>query len=366
MSGSDLTAPTAAEVEVSIFGPGVGESVVLHLGGGDWAVIDSCRHPDGTSMPLSYLQALAVRPESVKLIVASHWHDDHIAGLADLYRACPCAKFACSLALRSDEFLTLVSDPTERFVPSTGVDEFRAILRELETRAAGIRREARGPSWAQCDKLLLRGDSYSVHALAPSDAALTLALREIGTLLPKPSEPKRRVVAQSPNHTAVVLWIQAGTQRVLLGADLEATPNPATGWSAVLMAGCRAGKAGVFKVPHHGSSNGHLDRVWEDLLISEPYAVVTPYVRGGVRLPTPSDIDRIRRLTPNAFVTSQPRLRAPPPKEKAVERTLAESGVKRRVMEPSVGHVRLRLPVDGAATAVDVMVSGSAARLGLS
>lgn len=39
------TPPVADELEVSVFGPGVGESVVVHLGHGDWMVVDSCLNP---------------------------------------------------------------------------------------------------------------------------------------------------------------------------------------------------------------------------------------------------------------------------------------------------------------------------------
>ena len=37
--------PCHDELEVSIFGPGIGESVVVHLGYGDWIVVDSCLNP---------------------------------------------------------------------------------------------------------------------------------------------------------------------------------------------------------------------------------------------------------------------------------------------------------------------------------
>jgi len=37
--------PEADVVEVSIFGPGKGESVLIHLGNGKWIMIDSCIDP---------------------------------------------------------------------------------------------------------------------------------------------------------------------------------------------------------------------------------------------------------------------------------------------------------------------------------
>ena len=48
------------EIEVSVFGPGVGESVVLHCGYGRWLVIDSCRNNAGAAVPLEYLRSIGV------------------------------------------------------------------------------------------------------------------------------------------------------------------------------------------------------------------------------------------------------------------------------------------------------------------
>ena len=73
----------------------------MHVGHGSWILIDSCI--DGqTKRPaaLSYLQDIGVNPaQDVKMIVASHWHDDHIRGLASVVEACPQARFVLSDAI---------------------------------------------------------------------------------------------------------------------------------------------------------------------------------------------------------------------------------------------------------------------------
>jgi beta-lactamase superfamily II metal-dependent hydrolase len=91
--------------------------------------------------------------------------------------------------------------------------------------------------------------------LSPSDASLVLAHRNIATLLPQPKTTKLHIPALTPNHAAVVLWINIGEAFILLGSDLEETGNPDMGWSVIL--GSRTdpmGKASIFKIPHHGSS----------------------------------------------------------------------------------------------------------------
>src|SRR5438876_12006346 len=92
------TRPREDEIEVSLFGPGFGESVVIHVGGNDWVIVDSCKNPDTKrAVALDYLEAIGVNVASdVKLIVASHWHDDHIDSLSQIYDRAQHAVFACT------------------------------------------------------------------------------------------------------------------------------------------------------------------------------------------------------------------------------------------------------------------------------
>lgn len=49
--------PDSSTFELSLFGCGVGECVVLHLGEGDWAIIDSCcSTTGGEPLALTYLK----------------------------------------------------------------------------------------------------------------------------------------------------------------------------------------------------------------------------------------------------------------------------------------------------------------------
>jgi hypothetical protein len=41
-SAVDIDLPNADELEISLFGPGYGESLALHLGNGQWMIVDSC------------------------------------------------------------------------------------------------------------------------------------------------------------------------------------------------------------------------------------------------------------------------------------------------------------------------------------
>ncbi len=343
---SSQPGPASDELEVSIFGPGFGECLVVHLGGNRWMVVDSCvQEGSNTSAALDYLQTLGIDPAiAVKLIVATHWHDDHVRGLSTIVERAPRARFVCSAAFGSEEFFTLVEAATTRsMMVNSGVDEFGRVLRELRRRGS---RRTHDHVFALGERLIyrhrLRGiPSAEVWTLTPSDPAFQAAIAELGRLLPRSRTPKRRVAPVGPNHASVVLWIRVGRVRVLLGADLQETPG--RHWTAVLSSTTRpAGRASVFKVPHHGSSNADHPPVWTALLRNEPIALVTPFVQGGVALPTPADASRICANTPNAYITADPTRPSPARREQAVERTIREvvRGMKRAV--GPTGHVRVR------------------------
>ena len=106
------TPPHADEVEVSLFGPGFGECILVHLGSGNWLLVDSCFDQRRRVQPaLAYLRRIGHDPAStVRLVVATHWHDDHIRGLTEVVRTCEAADFYCSSALRPTEVLTVIGD----------------------------------------------------------------------------------------------------------------------------------------------------------------------------------------------------------------------------------------------------------------
>jgi metal-dependent hydrolase (beta-lactamase superfamily II) len=102
--------PSSETIEVSLFGPGYGESCLIHIGWNDWLVIDSCKDQrSGVNPVLDYLGRIGANPaDCVKLIVASHAHDDHIAGLSQIVEQCESAAFVCSAALTKKQFFALL------------------------------------------------------------------------------------------------------------------------------------------------------------------------------------------------------------------------------------------------------------------
>lgn len=326
-------------------------------------VVDSCvDRATKSPIALEYLDRLGVDvPDAVKLVVVTHWHDDHIKGISSVFRTAESATIVCSAALRNREFFQVVAASERAMTESPGMGEFSAIFAILEERApVGVRPASIGPQWVmenQC--LFLRNAAQTcpaeVHALSPSSGSITLALRGIGQLLPQYNAPKRRAVALSPNQIAVVLWFKVGDIRVLLGADLEETPSPTTGWKAIVASTSRPNdRAPIFKVPHHGSVNADSPDVWSHMLEPEPVAVLTPFASGTSPLPSARDFARLSKRTPNLYCTASPDGWSPPKRDPAVEKTIRDVAPKRRAIVGPMGHVRMRSKCSSPPISVDL------------
>jgi len=361
--GGSNDAPHLNEIEVSVFGPGYGESILIHVGDNEWFIVDSCVTPSKEPAPLVYLRQIGVDPAiSVRQVVATHWHDDHVKGIAKTFRACSSSEIVFSEALKPNEFLTIVEAYSKRgMMESSGVQELGEIIETLKERK-------KSPKFAIADRCLWKNaesalGSVEVHSLSPSDASIVLSKMEIANLVPHEKRPKERVIAQGPNHTAVVLWIKIQDIAILLGSDLENSTNTSRGWIAILDSTTKPdGRAQIMKIAHHGSLNGDNLQIWTDMLTSDPIAVLTPFVNGNVYLPTENDCARISSRTSNAYATAPPLVKKKKGRPQVVEKMLAETVISIREIAYSTGQVRLRLkPTEKAIW--DVALLGDAKRV---
>ena len=341
LSGS----PSAHEFEISLFGRGVGECIVVHVGAGDWIVIDSCWDETRRPVALAYLELLGVDPKTaVKLIAISHWHDDHCKGTAALLQECSSALFSCAVALRSTEFLSFAALQDETRLESSGVREFSNILAQLKSYGDVDQRVRYAIVGRTVHRFEGAGRPFdcTIHALSPGDAAMTRTYAELAAMIPEITAAMRGVPPQTANELCVVHWIQAGELRLVLGSDLE---NRRNAWNEVCDAYSLAGLTGqgsIFKVPHHGSANAHSETIWQSLVSSDSLAALTTYNAGVAPLPRATDIERIRTLSREAYCTTVPRSVTPKRRPSPVERTLRGMTRDRRLLRGPLGHVRVR------------------------
>jgi hypothetical protein len=353
MPSKQISPPLPDELELSVFGPGYGECLVIHLGSNCWMVVDSCPGQREDSVALDYLDGLGVKvDEQVKLIVASHRHADHIHGLASVVRYCRSAKFACSAALQNKEFATLLlaGENAKLVEHSSATAEFAEILRELEARHKNP--SYFGPdAWASEGKLLRARTEecpVDVFALSPSAQTMSDAHLKLAALIPSIGEPTRRIPAFTPNDLSVAIVLKAPGVELLLGADLEASEDARRGWLAVIGSPVGEGMScQTYKVAHHGSNDADHDDIWGKLLAEEPIAFLTPYARGRNVRPSNGDVTRIKNRGAKAFCTTWPPNAKTKSRRGVVDQQIREVTKTHRTLPNKTGHLRLRVPLAG-------------------
>lgn len=341
--------PSSDQIEITLIGPGYGESILIHLGNNKWIVVDSCL--DASTMrpaPLAYLESLGLKSnEVVQLIVASHWHDDHIRGLGEVLKECPNANFCCSSALSKNEFVAMVYRYVDgnEVAGGAGPKEMHSIFETLASRPQIAKKAQQNRKILNVDSSGSgHGEECNIWTLSPSDKQIDLFLDGIAKLLPSAKQTKSRAATQSPNQNAVVLWIQIGDVNIMLGSDLEESDDSDGGWTVIVNSPEKPnGKASVFKIPHHGSPNGHCDEVWKSMINNDPITILTPFNKGKRKLPDQDDIVRINGVSKESYSSAKiKKTKSKKKRPSAVEKTIKEITGNLTEYETKTGIVRLR------------------------
>lgn len=363
MTSVAATAPDPKEIEVSLFGPGsgFGECILVHLGGNRWIIVDSCINPT-TKQPaaLSYLSKIGVNcATDVSLVIASHWHDDHIRGLSTILEACTQAKFVCPIEMVKENFAMIaqayLGTPLE---DKSGTKEYLKIHKLLAGKKISAKRAIASRLLDQVPAgRMPHGSDVGVWSLSPSDPAVQAFITKLAAIVTGQGT-RRGLPRMGPNDAAVVIQVVVGSEAVLLGSDLE--KSTAHGWGMIVEDTTRPqNKSHSFKVSHHGSETGDEPRTWTDLLTPKPLALLTPFRKGGVRLPKGTDVIRIKSLAGRTYITVP--LNAPIQRRqynRDIEKGLRVAAADLRIASTTCGHVRLRFtPGDPTSRRVDTFDS---------
>ena len=193
--------PKPDQIELTLTGPGYGECIIFHIGNCNWVIIDSCLDKKKIPVALSYLCSLGVDPaKNVRLIVATHWHDDHIRGMGKLVETCSEANFCCSAALCEQEFLEMIGAVENRPMSTTssGMQELYQVFSLLHEKSTK-------PIHALANRRIFNQYDCEIWSLSPSDSEFKLFLQKVGQLIPSVGETKRHIPTLTPNQAAVVL-----------------------------------------------------------------------------------------------------------------------------------------------------------------
>jgi hypothetical protein len=349
------TPPAADEIEVTLFGPGYGEAIAVHLGDGAWLLVDSCIDPDSRA-PASgaYLDEIGVVPDQVRAIVASHWHDDHVRGISQLASKYAEADFVMSAVFNDTEasaFLSAYNSESSSGL-SRGAKELFSAVEDRANVAYALH------------KSLVIDDNFAarpvrVTALSPLPAAFSQCIAHFAQYLPKRGDAMNHAPEIHPNLEAIVLHIDLDDDAILLGSDLE--DHGKLGWRAVIAdrwSGSRR-PATAYKVAHHGSCTGDCPEIWATLLQTEPMVCLTPYTLAGRRLPTDDDKQRVRGNTPHAYIASGAS-RSPQMDSRHLKR-LRDIAKNVMLVDAGFGVVRLRKQIGAQSWSVELF--GAAQRL---
>ncbi len=343
----DLNLPQSDYAEITLLGTGggYGESIVLHLGNNNWVVIDSCVNPNSKKcIPLEYLQSIGVDvSDQVKLILCTHWHDDHLLGISELLEKCKNAKFSMARPNDLKKFLRMVKldyQKSNAKVSNSSTIEFNKCLDILEHRGLSLKH-------AQANTILfaviVNNIRNEVIALSPSDYTLQEFDGEISTLITEFGTSSKQIITKSPNAKSVALFIKLGEHRAILGSDLEVSTYDKEGWINILNHNLVIDKsANLFKIPHHGSETGYHKRIWDELLLNQPVSKLTPWNKNS-KLPQADMLKKYLSHTLNLYMTSPLINHVPKKRNKKIEKDIRNSNIKISEVKFEFGIVRSRI-----------------------
>ena len=293
------------EIEISVFGSGIGEAVAFQFKK-EWILIDSCFN-NKVCQPttLHYLKELSVNyAEDVKLIIITHWHDDHIKGALELIRHCSRAKVIIPPVFKSEDFRKLsLLYLRSGMIFENGVEEITKIIYYLINKRRDFNIGGVDTLFYKSNNV---GTDLSVYGISPSPAVPLNELISLSYIL---ENNPQRIPNSNHNLASVATLVNVDDLFLLFGADLEYDEHDTeVGWQHVLhKCGCINGdKSSFYKISHHGSSTGDHPEIWSKLLNYNPYAFVTPHKKGKYNLPSEKDILRIKKNTSNGFVSGKP------------------------------------------------------------
>lgn len=315
-------------VELSVLGTGggYGESIVIKLIDDSWVVIDSCTDPKtGESLPIKFLKEKEVDIlTQVKLIVCTHWHNDHIQGISNLLE----------LAINADFYIPWIDD-MEKFILFIQFDlkinydvndrstkEFEKCLGVISKRNKPLKRAA-------IDNIIYNDkiNSIQIFSLSPSQEVIKEFHLEISEMIESITTSSVTIPHRKPNEKCIVLFILIENFKILLGADMEISTSVNRGWNDIFnnSKSFEKEKVILFKIPHHGSSNGYSKELCDVILNEKSILKLTPYFRGRKFLPEALILEKYKEYSNEVFITSNLGLKNTPKKrEKSIAKAIKE------------------------------------------
>jgi beta-lactamase superfamily II metal-dependent hydrolase len=347
----ELKRPQVDEIEVTLLSGSLtyGECIVVHYGQNNWMIIDSCINSyTGNPIAVDYLEDIGVDVSaSVKYVVCSHLHDDHINGLDVILRKCSGnAVFvipsvgdirtflmvslleertitgepqkykilrSCLKAVKDKNINVIAANQNHIISSSEGLLSLccalsptphteqieKAKLAQTFERMCNILRQKQRldslPSYLIEESVDIEADVYKFLNISDKDYEIVV-------------QPKISLDIETEsndqNSYCVALLLKMQKLNIILGADLENGTTANDGWLSVDGAVCmRNVKANYFKIPHHGSINGFNALFMKNHILSDNIMTVSCYKRKSF-LPRQDMLERYKSYSKNIYATN--------------------------------------------------------------
>lgn len=337
------TPPKNNEIELTVFGRGFGECIVLHCGNNEFVVVDSFLNSETRNpIALDYLDAIGLSYSSIKEVIITHWHQDHISGISSIMdHASPSVKVVLSPIIREKEFNNWLCCGLQ--MKSTNTKEFEKVMSFIGTNSKRIKYAGQSKRIYGNDEL---GNS-SIYSLSPQDEEMYSYLKKL--ILP---EYGQEIPYDLPDDNLLSIVLMMETKNgdgILLGGDMENRDDESKGWEAVINNYEYSNiKSSVFKVPHHGSETGHNERIWQEMLRPSPISIITSFNKSG-QLPKEKDILRVKALSKAVYIIGKDMKRDKELMQVAQKRNM---NVKVLAIPSEIGMVRYRKDLDSGESCV--------------
>lgn len=343
---------TPGELHIIVFGPGMGEGIVVVLPTGEVGVVDGV---GGDAIPvllddLGVLQNPTRENDEKRLLFAclTHPHKDHYPGFADLVRT----RRPRHLWWAGDEELSFFRAWCAVMRKVEGKKSAAAGAKPLASREIEEVQQAIEDSFnrrphtrhrvlADRKRLLFHGDVL-FESVLPTTSEKREALRRL-IAIKNLADAKRS--GHSVNDLSGALIIKWGHAQILLGGDCNVgSEDEHLGWAGH---GEEVHSMQVVKVPHHGSSSSWHKESWENW--RPQIAILTPYQTRGLRQPpTPADITRMKQSCEKLFMSSPKEWQLPDEGFDAATNAPVECSASVRVSMNKDGNVT-KMSLHGAA-----------------
>ena len=313
-----LTHPKLNELQICVFGPGYGESILLHIPFVGWGIIDSCEvkiNKKPVVLPLQYFLEAVEDNEFPELsfVILTHPHEDHYKGLDKTIATYPgTIKRICrynGVGIRElKEYLISQKLVHNEQLPGL-IDVFKAsdIAKKNGAQERFLSELTDVFAYNDIDIEGFGKTNIALKALSPSAGSAKKYTEMLYKTFPKIGEPLKFANDSAHNLISVCLLLMIGDLQVLFSSDVEDHPSEEIGWKCIVKNNdCPNLWTNLVKVAHHGSISGFNDSVWKAHKSRfKPLSIVTPFVKGNNYMPGSEDLDRYKKVSSNVGVTGK-------------------------------------------------------------